>query len=276
MKRILYSLISVSLILVVLLAGCSNTPAEKVQAALSETTISSSVAAASPSGMPPSPPSGATPGQPAKETPNPGAASLKVAEITPLATIDLPEPAVTGEMSLEEALATRRSVRSYASTPLNLSDLSQLLWAAQGITDQSSGKRTAPSAMASYPLLVYVVVKNVANLDPGIYLYQPQGHQLLQVAEENPVSAAYRDMGSAVDILMGANYAVLTDKVGEDNVKFVYLEGGHAAENLVLEATALGLGAVTTASFQEDQIKSVLGLGEKEGIFYVIPVGNLQ
>jgi len=96
--------------------------------------------------------------------------------------IKLPEPRYQSDISLEESLLQRRSVRDYPGEALSLGEVSQLLWAAQGITAQWGG-RTAPSAGALYPLEVYVVVGNVQNLAAGVYRYEPEGHELLRIAE---------------------------------------------------------------------------------------------
>lgn len=92
----------------------------------------------------------------------------------------LPSPELIGTMSVEEAIFKRRSIRDYVDKPLTLKQLSQLLWAAQGITDPRWRFRVAPSAGATYPLEVYVVVgkDGVAELGVGVYHYNPNDHTL--------------------------------------------------------------------------------------------------
>lgn len=185
----------------------------------------------------------------------------------------LPEPRLKSEMSLEEALLKRRSVRQYSDSPLKVSEVSQILWAAQGITDAAKGGRTAPSAVAIYPLEVYIIVRKVENLEPGIYLYQTQGHELVRV-KDGEVKETIVSYKAAVDIVIAANYEKVPKRFGENSTKWVYLEGGHVAQNICLQATALNLGTVTIGGFREDQVKSVLGLTADRGVLYVLPVGK--
>jgi hypothetical protein len=96
--------------------------------------------------------------------------------------IKLPAPRLKGEISLEEALLQRRSVRDYATGSLRLEEVSQLLWAAQGQTAEWGG-RTAPSAGALYPLETYLVVGNVESLAPGVYKYSSERHELVKVRD---------------------------------------------------------------------------------------------
>lgn len=191
------------------------------------------------------------------------------------ANIKLPEPILKSGVSLEEALSKRRSIRAYADVPLTLNDVSQLLWAGQGITD-SSGKRTAPSAMASYPLTLYLVAGNVEGLNPGLYIYQPSGHELISVKDgdyRESIGNQSSMQKAPIDIVITANY----DKVkaaADNGQKWAYLEGGHVAQNICLEATALDLGTVTVGGFIEDQVKNVIGLTGNTGVLYVLPVGK--
>jgi SagB-type dehydrogenase family enzyme len=181
------------------------------------------------------------------------------------------------EVSLEEALYQRRSIRQYANSPLKLSDVSQLLWAAQGITDSSKGGRTAPSAVAIYPLEIYLVAGNVESLAPGIYRYIPEGHQLLKIKDGD----LRADLGTqatikqaAIDIVIVANYKKVPERFGYNSTKWVYLEGGHVAQNICLQATALNLGTVTIGGFAEEQVKNLLGIATDMGVLYVLPVGK--
>ena len=191
--------------------------------------------------------------------------------------LKLPEPRLKSEVSLEEALYKRRSIRQYADSPLKLSDVSQLLWAAQGITDSSKGGRTAPSAVAIYPLEIYLVAGNVESLAPGIYRYIPEGHELLKIKDGD----SRADLGTqstikkaAIDIVIVANYKKVPERFGVNSTKWVYLEGGHVAQNICLQATALNLGTVTIGGFSEEQVKSLLGIPTDMGVLYVLPVGK--
>lgn len=190
-------------------------------------------------------------------------------------TTPLPLPTLSGEMSLEEALVRRRSVREFDSQPLTLGELGQLLWAAQGITHER-GFRTAPSAGALYPLEVYV-----ATID-GVFHYRPQGHQLLvtspQDAREKLYEAALRQepvRHAPAVFIVTAVYERTAKKYGvERSPRYVHLEAGHAAQNLLLEAAALGLGAVPIGAFHDEEIQKALGLPADHQPLYLIPVGH--
>jgi len=188
--------------------------------------------------------------------------------------IQLPAPVLTGNVSVEEALADRRSVRQFAETPITLEQLSQLLWAGQGITSDD-GKRTAPSAMKSYPLTLYVAAYNVTGLDSGIYQYVSDGHALLQIRSGDVKANMGTKNNSVADIVIVDDFTKLTEKVGDIGERFAILEAGHAAQNICLEATALNLGTVTAAGFQEASIRNVLGLTDNLTIVYLMPVGNM-
>ena len=105
--------------------------------------------------------------------------------------VDLPAPRLESGISVEEALQNRRSIRSYIDEPLILADVSQLLWAAYGITKTLEGAppfvrggfRTAPSAGARFPLDLYLAAFNVTDLSAGIYLYQSETHTLMRIVE---------------------------------------------------------------------------------------------
>jgi SagB-type dehydrogenase family enzyme len=195
--------------------------------------------------------------------------------------VDLPEPRLAGDVSLEEALQMRRSVREYAGAPLTLEEVSQLLWAAQGITSDWGG-RTAPSAGALYPLEVYLVAGSVADLEPGVFRYDPASHQLLKV-KEGDVRAALCDVSlgqeavrnGAIDIVIAAVYERAEVKYGDRAERYVHMEAGHAAQNIYLQATSLELGAVTIGAFSDDAVARVLDLRDGEAPLYVIPVGRL-
>lgn len=173
--------------------------------------------------------------------------------------IQLPEPALKGEKSFEEALVERRSVRSYADKALSLKDVSQLLWSAQGITG-SKGLRTAPSAGALYPLSIYAVSYNVEGLSPGMYKYKE--HKLIK---EGGCKALY---DAPFIIIIAADYNITVRKYEERGARYVDMETGHAAQNVCLQATALNLGSVVIGAFNEE----IAGI--KETPLYLIPVGK--
>src|SRR3990172_5480669 len=144
--------------------------------------------------------------------------------------IRLPEPNCDGEISIENAILNRRSIRDYLNEPLTLTDVSQLLWAAQGITE-SGGYRAAPSGGALYPLEVYLVAGNVMNLLKGIYRYRPLGHEMIKVADgdmRNELASAALEQGcikrGAVSIGISAVYERMTRKYGQRGVQYVQME----------------------------------------------------
>lgn len=188
--------------------------------------------------------------------------------------IDLPMPDVSGGGSLTHALARRRSVRAYGPRPLDIADISQLLWAAQGVTS-SAGQRTAPSAGALYPLELYLVTQS------GCYHYDPSRHQL-EVLDEDDVRAELSraalsqeavEQAPAV-FVVAAVYRRTEEKYGERAERYVKLEAGHAAQNLLLQAFSLGLGAVPIGAFHDDRVQDVLDLPSDHEPLYLIPVGH--
>jgi len=193
----------------------------------------------------------------------------------------LPEPSYDSDVSIEQSMLQRRSIRSYTSEPLTLQEVSQLLlWAAQGITD-SLGRRTAPSAGALYPLEIYVVAGNAQDLSPGVYKYKPGPHRLERVMEgdiREELSAAalaqHSVRAGAVSFIITAVYERTTVKYGDRGIRYVHLEAGHAAQNLCLQATALGLGSVTVGAFDDEKVAEALNLPVDEQPLYIIPVGK--
>ena len=194
--------------------------------------------------------------------------------------VKLPEPRLRSDVSLEETLLHRRSIREYTDEALMLEEVSQLLWAAQGITAEWGG-RTAPSAGALYPLEVYLVVGNVESLALGVYKYKPHRHELIKVKDKDVRGElAEAALGQAcvkegaIDIVIAAIYERTTRKYADRGVRYVHMEAGHAAQNLYLQATALNLGMVTIGAFYDDQVGEIVGMPENEAPLYVIPVGR--
>lgn len=194
--------------------------------------------------------------------------------------IPLPDPVKTSRTSVEEALQMRRSVRSFSSSPITMSELGQLLWAAQGITDPA-GYRTAPSAGALYPLELSIAVRRVEDLDMGIYRYRPENHTLLPVADRDVTDAVYRAALSqsavrdaAAVIVISAVPARTTGKYGQRGFRYVYMEAGHTAQNIYLQAVSLDLGTVSVGAFDDGEIARVMLLGEGEIPLYLMPVGR--
>ncbi len=196
--------------------------------------------------------------------------------------IQLPAPSLTGEVSVEEAIASRRSIRSYADSPLTLQEFSQLLWAAQGITDPVRGFRSAPSAGATYPLTVFAAVSEggVLGLEPGIYEYLPEHHGLRLVRRGDfSEELAKAALGQAwvreapVCLVIAADYSRTTRVYGERGVRYVHMEAGHVGENIYLQATAMGLGTVAVGAFHDDEMAEILQAGLSP--LYIFPVGRV-
>lgn len=205
----------------------------------------------------------------------------KVMEIS--GVVELPEPVTRGEMSVEEAILQRRSVRSFDDTSLDLEELSQILWATQGITDQTQGFRAAPSAGATYPLEVYVVVgsNGIVGLEEGLYRYEPIGHNLEQKlkgdlrSDLRNAALGQGFIGEApVNIIITGIYERTTARYRDRGVRYVHMEAGHAAQNLYLQVESLGLGTVVVGAFRDDEVRELLGLSPDQEPLYIIPIGR--
>jgi SagB-type dehydrogenase family enzyme len=188
-------------------------------------------------------------------------------------TIQLPQPSKSGGMALTEALARRRSVRTFTAKPLTQAEISQLLWAAQGITDDK-GHRTAPSASAQYYLRIYL-----ASAD-GFFEYIPSGHQLkkLQAQDLRAKLSAQPSVKSAPFVLVIAGeYERAAEKYGADKgPRVANLEAGHVAQNVLLQATALGLGAVPVAGIEPKDVQKAASLPAQHMPIYLLPVGRTE
>ena len=195
-------------------------------------------------------------------------------------TIQLPEPRRDGEVSVEHALQMRRSVRTYKSDPLDISDISQILWSAQGITNPR-GFRPAPSAGALYPLELYVISGNIISLPAAIYRYKPHGHLLLKIVSGDRRSelsrAALRQSSikkAPAVLLFCAVYERTTGKYGQRGIRYAHMEVGHAAQNACLQAIALGLNTVVIGAFRDTEVKKIAGLAAEEQPQYFVPIGR--
>jgi SagB-type dehydrogenase family enzyme len=195
-------------------------------------------------------------------------------------TVRLPEPQLEGSVSLEQALFKRRCVRRFSNTPLTLKEISQLLWAAQGTTSPR-GQRTCPSAGALYPLETLVVAGNVDELGCGIYRYSPADHELTLI-RDGDFRAALADAGlrqssirtGAINLVLSAIYERTTRKYGRRGNRYVDMEAGHAAQNVCLQAAALGLGTVMIGAFHDNDVREILHLPADEAPLYILPVGK--
>jgi len=194
--------------------------------------------------------------------------------------IELPNPRYRSDVSLEEVLLKRRSVRDYTDEPLTLQEVSQLLWAAQGITDPR-GFRTSPSAGATYPLETYLVAGNVDGLAPGLYRYVPGRHVIVKLMDGDLRSQLSKAaLGQecvkrgAIDIVFTAIYERTTWRYGRRGIRYVHIEIGHAAQNVYLQAAALNLGTVAVGAFHDNKVRKILNLPKGEEPLYIMPVGR--
>jgi SagB-type dehydrogenase family enzyme len=198
--------------------------------------------------------------------------------------IALPKPDHEG-LSVESAIQKRRSVRNYSGESMTLTELAQLLFAAQGITGRMYGEglRAAPSAGALYPFEIYVVGNNVAGLDKGIYHYAVREHQLELVKAgdftDDITEAAFEQemLGEAdVSFVLAAVINRARHKYGERGFRYIYMEAGHISQNIYLQASSLGLGSVAVGAFLDDEVSKLIGVdGEKEVPIYLHAVGTL-
>ena len=191
--------------------------------------------------------------------------------------IMLPYPKLKSSISLEEALKNRRSVRQFSEKDLALEDISQILWAAQGITENSSGFRTAPSAGALYPIELFVVKSD------GLFQYIAKGHKLKKLDSGDlrqklmQASLLQESISNAsLDIIITAVYERTTAKYGDRGIRYIYMEAGHVCQNILLQATALQLGAVPIGAFSDTEVQKVLGLSKDYNPLYIIPVGYVK
>ena len=198
----------------------------------------------------------------------------------PAGTVRLPEPRRQGAMSLEAALAARHSTRALTRDSLDLADVSQLLWAAQGI-NRPDGHRTAPAAGGIYALELYVVAARVRNLPAGVYHYRQAGHVLetisagerLQPVVDSATHQAWQ-ADAAIAVVFAADYQRLGGRFRDRAERYVPMEIGFAAQNLYLEVAALGLGTTFAGSFQDSTMARIVGLPENLRPLGIMPVGH--
>ncbi len=201
-----------------------------------------------------------------------------MAETPETDVVELSEPS-TGGISVEAALAERRSRREYKDQPLTLEQLSQLLWAAQGETSQWGG-RTAPSAGATYPLELYAVVGDVEGLQPGVYRHIPSEHRMVKtvdgdVREDLAAAALGQEFVAEAPVVfvIAAVYERTTQRYGDRGIMYVHMEAGHAGQNIYLQAESLGLGTVAVGAFNLEQVSGLLQLPDGQEPVYLFPAG---
>ncbi len=204
--------------------------------------------------------------------------------------VKLPPPVLDGSVSVERCLAQRRSVRRYSNQPLKLAEVSQLLWAAYGVTQPvpdapqlRGGLRTAPSAGALYPLELYVVAGNVTGLAPGVYRYRSETRDLVLVAAGDKRPALFHAAASQTcvkdapaSLVYTAVFSRTTGKYGtRGRQRYVCMDLGHSAENVYLQCGSMGLGTCAIGAFHDDAVKLVVRMTKEEEPLYIMPVGRL-
>jgi SagB-type dehydrogenase family enzyme len=197
--------------------------------------------------------------------------------------IQLPEPDFTGEVSVEEVLFSRRSVRAFSDIPVGLDEVSQILWAAGGITvDGITGPtRAYPSAGGIYPLVIYAVAGDVEGLAPGVYKYSPFSNSLIPVMEGDIRArlsrAAYGQKmveEAPLCLVVSALYDRTVSRYGErGRTRYVPMDAGHLGQNVALQAHAEGLGTVMVGAFNDAEVKDAAGIDRGTPV-YIIPVGK--
>ncbi|MBN2562688.1 MAG: SagB/ThcOx family dehydrogenase [Phycisphaerae bacterium] len=188
---------------------------------------------------------------------------------------DLPRPVLAGSVTLEEAIANRRSVRQFSNEPLTRRQIGQLCWAGQGVTDAGGRFRASPSAGALYPIELYVVTAD------GVDHYLPKGHRrerhlagdlrrALQEAAlgQDPVGQA------AACVVIAAVVERTSKKYGDRAERYCFIEAGHVAQNILLQATALQLGGVPIGAYHDEKVAQVLKLPKDHRVLYLLPVGH--
>lgn len=215
--------------------------------------------------------------------------SSKMNQDNNLQSIKLPSPRYESKFSIEEVMLKRRSHRNYVKGAISLEDLSQILWAAYGITkaDKSraifrGGFRTAPSAGATFPLEVYAIVGNVKGIEPGVYRYISDGHMLVLESEKDiranlAKAALNQEMieDAPASLLFSAIFERTMQRYGNrGRERYVCMEIGHVGQNVYLQAEALGLGTCAIGAFNDVKVSKVMELPEEEEPLYIMPIGR--
>ena len=197
--------------------------------------------------------------------------------------IYLPSPSLKGSISLEEAIAQRRSVRDFLPESITQAQLSQILWAAQGITDTAWNLRAIPSAGATYPLEVFVVCgqNSIAGITEGVYNYNIAQHSLtLHLRGDVRLDLARAALNqefiyeAPLDIVICALHQRTTQDYGSRGERYVHIEVGHAGQNIYLQTSVLGLATVPIGAFHDEAVRQVLQLDKQCKPLYIMPVGK--
>ena len=223
-----------------------------------------------------------------KKTANPKSTVLTKTE-NPQLTYMLPSPKIEGNVSVEEALSARRSHRHFQNKALPAEQLSQILWAAYGITMPipdhpltRGGLRTTPSAGATYPLEMYVVVGNIPGIEAGVYKYLSREHTIIRTINKDirkELSAAALGQRMVRDapatVVYSAVFGRTAERYGErGRDRYVFIELGHSAQNVYLQAEALNLATCAIGAFTDSRVSGLLQLpAEEEPLYLILKVG---
>lgn len=197
--------------------------------------------------------------------------------------MELPQPKIEGDISLERVIKNRRTIRSFTPDPLTKEQFAQLLWATQGTTDDRGFKRAAASGGALYPMDIYAVVgeKGVEGLEAGIYHYESKGHTFSLVLEGDfrveLSRAALSQMWMArapLNLVITAEYSRICVKYGERGVRYAMIEAGHIGQNIFLQAEAMGLGAGIVGAFQDERVIKTMNIPKTHEPLLIMPVGT--
>lgn len=204
-------------------------------------------------------------------------------ESTPaVVVVVLPKPRTHGRTSAEEAIHKRRSLRNYLRKAITLGQLSQVLWAAQGITEAATGHRAAPSPGAKYTLELYVFTREggVTELPAGLYHYEPANHSLTRVKTGDHTTLLQSAAGGQEQVGQAAAVVAVTGvfdrvtaKYGDRGIQYSLQESGAAAENIHIESAALGLGTVMMGAFDDEQVGRLVGTRKREKPLLLMPLG---
>ncbi len=196
--------------------------------------------------------------------------------------MNLMPPVFDGNISLEKAIKQRRSIRSFINKPVSGQQLSQILWAAQGLTDVSGFKRAAPSGGALYPADIYAVVGGncVENMTSGVYHYRPGNHSISMISEgdrrKDVAVASLRQMWMAdapVLFVVSAEYDRICNKYGQRGIRYALIEMGHIGQNIFLQCQTLGLAAGIVGAFNDREVSDVVGMEKGHEPLVILPAG---
>lgn len=204
-------------------------------------------------------------------------------------TISLPAPRLDSDFSIEEVMLKRRSHRNFVKSAISIEDLSQVLWAAYGITKPDNsreifrgGMRTAPSAGATFPLEVYAIAGKVNGLEKGVYRYIADGHKLVKVIDEDirtelAKAAINQEMieDAPASLFFSAVFERTMQRYGDRaRERYVCMEMGHVAQNVYLQLEAMGMGTCAVGAFNDSKVSEVMNLPEGEEPLYIMPIGR--